>query len=89
MYVVPRFFELGIQAAARDVDVVWGYPLVRLRRSTMRSSGRLAKRAFDSGISAVMLALVAPLYGVLALGVKLTQPRSGLLPPAAHREERA
>ena len=74
MYVVPRFFELGIQTAARDVDVVWGYPLVRLRRSTLRSSGRLAKRAFDSGISAVLLALVAPLYAVLAVGVKLSSP---------------
>ena len=74
MYVVPRFFELGIQTAARDVDVVWGYPLVRLRRSTLRSSGRLAKRVFDSGISAVMLALVAPIYAVLALGVKFSSP---------------
>ncbi len=74
MYVVPRFFELGIQTAARDVDVVYGFPLVRLRRSTLRSSGRVAKRVFDSGISAVMLALVAPIYGVLALGVKLSSP---------------
>ena len=47
MYTIPRFFELGLQAAPRDVDMVWGYPLVRLRRSTMRSSGRMAKRAFD------------------------------------------
>lgn len=74
MYVVPRFFELGIHNAARDVDVVWGYPLVRLRRSTLRSSSRLAKRVFDSGISALMLALVAPIYGTLALGVKLSSP---------------
>ncbi len=74
MYTIPRFFELGLQAAPRDVDMVWGFPLVRLRRSTMRASGRMAKRAFDSGISALMLALLSPLYGLLALAVKLTSP---------------
>ena len=34
----------------------------------------MAKRAFDSGISALMLALLSPLYGLLALAVKLTSP---------------
>jgi exopolysaccharide biosynthesis polyprenyl glycosylphosphotransferase len=74
MYIIPRFFELGLQAAPRDVDMVWGYPLVRLRRSTMRSSGRTAKRIFDATVSAVMLLLLAPLYGMLALAVRLTSP---------------
>jgi exopolysaccharide biosynthesis polyprenyl glycosylphosphotransferase len=74
MHVVPRFFELGLQAAARDVDMVWGYPLVRLRRSTTRSSSRRLKRAFDSGISAVMLMVTAPLFAFLALSVKLSSP---------------
>ena len=74
MYVVPRFFELGLQAAARDVDMVWGYPLVRLRRSTMRSSSRWLKRALDSAVSATLLLLAAPIFGVLALAVKLTSP---------------
>ncbi len=74
MYVVPRFFELGLQAAARDVDMVWGYPLVRLRRSTMRSSGRRLKRVFDASVAAGFLIVSAPLFGVLALGVKLTSP---------------
>jgi exopolysaccharide biosynthesis polyprenyl glycosylphosphotransferase len=47
---------------------------VRLRRSTMRSSGRVVKRAFDSTVAAVMLFLCAPLFGLLALTVKLTSP---------------
>ena len=74
MYTIPRFFELGLQAAPRDVNMVWGYPLVRLRRSTTWSSGRMAKRVFDSGISALMLVLLSPLYGLLALAVKVTSP---------------
>ena len=49
MYIIPRFFELGLQAAPRDVDMVWGYPLVRLRRSTMRSSGRMAEASLRLG----------------------------------------
>jgi exopolysaccharide biosynthesis polyprenyl glycosylphosphotransferase len=74
MYIIPRFFELGLRAAPRDVDMVWGFPLQRLRRSTMRSSGRIVKRAFDSTVAAVMLLLCAPLFGLLALTVKLTSP---------------
>jgi exopolysaccharide biosynthesis polyprenyl glycosylphosphotransferase len=74
MHIIPRFFELGLQAAPRDVDMVWGFPLVRLRRSTTRSSGRLAKRAFDSAIAVLMLLLFAPLYGLLALAVRLSSP---------------
>ena len=89
MYIIPRFFELGLQAAPRDVDMVWGYPLVRLRRSTMRSSGRVAKRAFDSGIAALMLLLLSPLYGAARAGRQGDQPGPDLLPPAPHREERA
>ena len=74
MYIIPRFFELGLRASPRDVDMVWGFPLVRLRRSTMRHSGRVAKRAFDSAVAAFMLLVVAPVYGALALAVRLTSP---------------
>jgi lipopolysaccharide/colanic/teichoic acid biosynthesis glycosyltransferase len=34
----------------------------------------MAKRAFDSAIAAFMLLVVAPIYGMLALAVKLTSP---------------
>jgi exopolysaccharide biosynthesis polyprenyl glycosylphosphotransferase len=74
MHVVPRFFELGLQASPRDVDMVWGFPLVHLRRSTVRSSSQRAKRAFDSSVSAAMLAVLSPLYAALALVVKLSSP---------------
>jgi exopolysaccharide biosynthesis polyprenyl glycosylphosphotransferase len=76
MHAVPRFFELGLQASARDVDMVWGYPLVHLRRSTMRTSALRVKRAFDSGVSAALLLVTAPLFGLLALLVKVTSPGS-------------
>jgi exopolysaccharide biosynthesis polyprenyl glycosylphosphotransferase len=70
--VLPRFFELGFGAKDNDVDVVWGYPLLRIRRNAMRLSPRVAKRLFDVCVAGFMLVLCSPLYGVLALGVKIS-----------------
>jgi exopolysaccharide biosynthesis polyprenyl glycosylphosphotransferase len=74
MYVVPRFFELGLQGVPRDAEMVWGFPLVRLRRSTVRSGHRRVKRVFDSCIAGGLLFVTAPLFGALALSVKLSGP---------------
>jgi exopolysaccharide biosynthesis polyprenyl glycosylphosphotransferase len=74
MYVIPRFFELGLQGVPRDAEMVWGFPLVRLRRSTIRSGPRRVKRAFDSCVAAGLLLVTAPLFAALALGVKLSSP---------------
>jgi exopolysaccharide biosynthesis polyprenyl glycosylphosphotransferase len=74
MYVVPRFFELGLQGVPRDAEMVWGFPLVRLRRSTVRTGPRRVKRVFDSCVAGGLLFVTAPLFGVLALGVKLSSP---------------
>jgi exopolysaccharide biosynthesis polyprenyl glycosylphosphotransferase len=74
IHVLPRFFELGFGAKGHDVDVVWGYPLLRLRRDAMRLSTRVAKRLFDICVTGLMLVLFSPLYGALALAVKVTSP---------------
>ncbi len=74
MYVVPRFFELGLQGVPRDAEMVWGFPLVRLRRSTVRSGNRRVKRVFDFCVAGGLLAVSSPLFGALALGVKLSSP---------------
>jgi exopolysaccharide biosynthesis polyprenyl glycosylphosphotransferase len=74
IHVLPRFFELGFGGKGDDVDVVWGYPLLRLRRDAMRLSPRIAKRLFDVAFAGLMLVVLAPLYGALALAVKATSP---------------
>jgi exopolysaccharide biosynthesis polyprenyl glycosylphosphotransferase len=74
IHVLPRFFELGFGAQGKDVDVVWGYPLLRLRRDAMRLFPRIAKRLFDLCFAGLMLIVGAPLYGALALAVKVTSP---------------
>jgi exopolysaccharide biosynthesis polyprenyl glycosylphosphotransferase len=72
IHVLPRFFELGFGEEGKNVDVVWGYPLLHLPRQTLRVTSRMAKRVFDVCVAGLMLTLSAPLYLVLALAVKLT-----------------
>jgi exopolysaccharide biosynthesis polyprenyl glycosylphosphotransferase len=74
IHILPRFFELGSAVHTKDTDDVWGFPLVRLRRSVLRTYSRAAKRAFDATVAAIGLLLVSPLYAVLALAVKLSSP---------------
>jgi len=74
IHVLPRFFELATAVSNRTVDDVWGYPLLRLRRSLLRRHARLVKRSFDATVAALALLAVSPLYAVLAAAVKLTSP---------------
>jgi exopolysaccharide biosynthesis polyprenyl glycosylphosphotransferase len=74
IHVLPRFFELATAVSSRNVDDVWGYPLLRLRRSLVRRNARVVKRAFDASIAAFALLLVSPLYAAIALAVKLSSP---------------
>jgi exopolysaccharide biosynthesis polyprenyl glycosylphosphotransferase len=72
IHVLPRFFELGFAAKGRDVDSIWGMPLLRLRRAALRSYAWRIKRAFDFVVAGLALLLVSPLYGLLALLVKVS-----------------
>ncbi|HLI73187.1 MAG TPA: sugar transferase [Acidimicrobiales bacterium] len=74
IHVLPRFFELATAVNNRNVDEVWGYPLLRLRRSVVRRHARAVKRLFDASVAALALLLVSPLYAALALAVKLSSP---------------
>ena len=74
IHVLPRFFELATAVSSRTVDDVWGYPLLRLRRSLLRRHARAVKRTFDASVAAGALLLVSPLYLAIALAVKLTSP---------------
>ena len=70
VHVLPRFFELGLAAGFQQVDDLWGYQLVQLRRTSLRRPARVVKRAIDIIGAVVGLTLLAPLYGLLALAVK-------------------
>ncbi len=74
IHVLPRLFELGFSGKGRDVEDVWGYPLVRLRRAALRSQAWGMKRLFDIAASGTILLLISPLYAAIALAVRLSSP---------------
>jgi exopolysaccharide biosynthesis polyprenyl glycosylphosphotransferase len=74
VYVVPRFFELGVAPSTPDTEYVWGIPLVRLRRAALRRHARVTKRAFDVVVGSVALVLLAPVMLVAGLAVRFTSP---------------
>ena len=74
IHVLPRFFELGVAVDGKDIDDIWGIPLVRLRRSRLRRCASIAKRALDVSVAGFGLLVLSPLYGLLALSVKISSP---------------
>ena len=68
IFFVPRLFEL--HSTSRDIDSVWGLPLVRLRRAAFRSFSWRVKRAVDVLLAGAALLLLSPLLGLCALGVR-------------------
>jgi exopolysaccharide biosynthesis polyprenyl glycosylphosphotransferase len=70
--VVPRLYE---NVSARQwVEHVGGLPLVGLHRVDPKSWQFAVKHAFDRIVAAGLLLAAAPLFGALALAVKLSSP---------------
>jgi exopolysaccharide biosynthesis polyprenyl glycosylphosphotransferase len=81
--IVPRLFDL--LSPRTEIHLLEGVPLLGLPPLRLSRSARLFKRTMDITLSAVGLVLLAPLFALLALLVKLdssgpvlfTQPRMG------------
>jgi exopolysaccharide biosynthesis polyprenyl glycosylphosphotransferase len=67
--VVPRLFEVMTPIA--DVRTIEGIPLLGFTPRTLSPTGRVVKRAVDVVGSLAVLLLVAPLFAVVALAIKL------------------
>jgi exopolysaccharide biosynthesis polyprenyl glycosylphosphotransferase len=74
VHVMPRFFELGVAHRGRFTDDLWGIPLIRLRRSAVRSVAWHTKRAFDFLVGSMLLAISSPVFVAAAVGVRLSSP---------------
>jgi exopolysaccharide biosynthesis polyprenyl glycosylphosphotransferase len=74
VYVIPRFFDLGVTPDSPAVADVWGIPLIWLRRPARRRTVRLSKRAFDMVGASVGLLLSAPVFLAAALAVRCSSP---------------
>jgi len=65
IYFVPRLYEL--HSVTKDTEVLWGLPLVRLRRAPFRARGWSVKRLSDIAISATALLLLSPILLLCAV----------------------
>jgi len=74
--IVPRMFEVVSKDA--DVHAVESIPLVALPPFRLSFSARLLKRVLDIVVSSIGLLLLAPVFGVVALLIKLDSPGSVL-----------
>lgn len=74
--MMPRFFELGVAKEGPFTDDLWGIPLVRLRRSALRTVAWRTKRAFDLTIGSILLIVSLPLFAAAAAAVRLSSPGS-------------
>jgi exopolysaccharide biosynthesis polyprenyl glycosylphosphotransferase len=67
--IVPRLYE--VVGTGIDVHTVDGAPLVGLRPPTLSRSSAVLKRSMDLVLSAVGLVVLAPLFVVIAVLIKL------------------
>ncbi len=70
--VVPRLFE--VMNDQFSYEAVGGLPLMALRPTRPHGSRFRFKHALDQTAAGVMIALLAPILLLIALGVKLTSP---------------
>jgi exopolysaccharide biosynthesis polyprenyl glycosylphosphotransferase len=72
--IVPRLFELVSPGVG--IHTVEGLPLVGLPPSYLSRSSRFLKRAMDLVLAAAGLVVLAPVFALLALLIKLDSPGS-------------
>ena len=74
VYIVPRFFDVGMTPSGPDVEDLWGIPLHRVRRAALRRGVWRVKRLIDVAVSGVALTALAPLMALLAGAVRISSP---------------
>ena len=70
--IVPRLFEFV--GPGVDINTVGGLPLIGLRPLRLSRSSRLLKRATDLALTLPALVVLAPVFALLALLIKLDSP---------------
>jgi exopolysaccharide biosynthesis polyprenyl glycosylphosphotransferase len=63
---VPRLFE--VHTVTRDTEVLWGIPVVRMRRAPFRTRAWTVKRLSDVVLSSLLLLLLSPLLAICMVG---------------------
>ena len=71
IFVIPRLYELLHHRTGRDVDSIWGVPVVRMRRASHRSVSWRFKRAFDLVVGGVLAIVMLPVAVLAAIAVRI------------------
>ncbi len=79
--VVPDLFQLSLGGV--DVEAINGIPLISVKGSALTGFNKALKRATDVIITGTALVLISPLWGLIALAIKLDSPG-----PILFRQER-
>jgi len=74
VYVVPRFFELGLHRAAHHLQTIWGIPVWQVRPSPEGDARWRTKRVFDAVVSGLALIVLSPVCLLIAFAVKRSSP---------------
>ncbi|MGY1604190.1 sugar transferase [Geodermatophilus sp. SYSU D00815] len=74
VYLVPRFFDVGLTPGGPDVEDLWGIPLHRVRRAALRRGAWRVKRLLDVTVAGVALTLLAPVMALVACAVRVSGP---------------
>jgi exopolysaccharide biosynthesis polyprenyl glycosylphosphotransferase len=69
LHMAPDVIDLAF--ARTPVQTLGGVPVISLRESALTEPQRMLKRIFDVVASALLLLLLAPLIGLIALAIKL------------------
>jgi exopolysaccharide biosynthesis polyprenyl glycosylphosphotransferase len=72
IWVVPDYFSLLIYGG--HVEDLGGIPMISLKTPTLTGYQRVVKRIFDLIFGSVMVAVLLPFFGIIALAIKLDSP---------------
>jgi len=72
VHVIPDFFALSFPSAT--LDGFGGIPVIDLGRPGIYGWLRVYKRVFDTAVASLILALLSPLFFLIALLIKLESP---------------
>jgi lipopolysaccharide/colanic/teichoic acid biosynthesis glycosyltransferase len=72
VFIVPRFYEMGLGMDSMTPDRVRGYPLVRLQRAAHPRVSLRVKRFMDVAVAGSVLVVSAPVLMVAAVAVRLS-----------------
>jgi exopolysaccharide biosynthesis polyprenyl glycosylphosphotransferase len=79
VWVILDYFSLSLHHA--DVSEFAGIPMLDLRAPALNEYQRMTKRAFDLGVTLLMMPIALPLMSLIALAIRLDRPGQVLYRP--------